>query len=106
MTNEDVCRVRVMFFGAIRGIVKRKDDFVLLQKSEASLAGLKRILSERYGDRMSGIMAHESGTAPLVTFFLNGQSIGVNESDEKALILSDGSEVEVSLVSQMSGGLG
>jgi len=54
---------------------------------------------------MSGIMAHESGTAPLVTFFLNGQSIGLNESDEKALILSDGSEVEVSLVSQMSGGL-
>ena len=95
----------MIFFGAIRGIVKRKDDYVMLPKSEASLEGLKRILSERYGERMSGIMSHGNGIAPLVTFFLNGQSIGANESDEKALILSDGSEIEVSLVSQMSGGL-
>src|SRR5579872_861203 len=105
MTSEDYFRVRVIFFGAIRGIVKRKDDLVVLPKSDASLAGLKRILSERYGERMSGIMSHESGTVPLVTFFLNGHSIGTNESDEKALILNDGSEVEVSLVSQMTGGL-
>ncbi|MHB2036121.1 MAG: MoaD/ThiS family protein [Nitrososphaerales archaeon] len=105
MENEDMCRVRVIFFGAIRGIVRLKDDYVLLSKNDASLASLIQVLSERYGERLSNILSREERSAPLVTFFLNGKSIGTNERDEKELILSNGSEVEVSLVSQMSGGL-
>jgi molybdopterin converting factor small subunit len=102
--SEDMCRVRVIFFGAIRGIIKRKDDFVVLPKDSATLSNLVQILSERYGRRLSGILTHDNNSSPLVTFFLNGRNIDTSEGDEKSILLDDGSEVEVSLVSQMTGG--
>ena len=102
--SEDMCRVRVIFFGAIRGIVRRKDDFVVLPRDSATLSNLVHVLSERYGRRLSVILTHENNTSPLVTFFLNGRNIDSSEGDEKVIPLDDGSEVEVSLVSQMTGG--
>lgn len=97
-----MCRVRVTYYGAIRGLVKRRDETVVLPKDSASVRKLLEILADEYGGRFEELTKYAERSSPLVTIFVNGQVVGDARDSEKPIF--DGSEVEVSLINQMSGG--
>jgi len=82
-------------------MVKRNNDTLVLPKNSATIGKLIEILSARYGKSFAGLFSNDPNSSPLVTIFLNGQNVKGTSEDT---VLSDDSEVEVSLVSQMTGG--
>ncbi len=96
------CAINVSYFGAIRAMVKRRKETVVLPKETASVQKLLEVLSKEYGERFEKLTKYVQHSSPLVTIFVNGVAVS-NVSDSKKL-LSDQSEVEVSLINQMSGG--
>jgi len=101
--NQQVCRIQVTYFGAISAMVKRRKETVVIPKESASVKKLLEVLSKEYGKRFEELTKYSDLSSPLVTIFVNGQSIA-SVSDSEKLLLSDESEVEVSLINQMSGG--
>lgn len=98
----EACKIRVTYFGAMKGIVKRREETVLLPKESASVRRLLEVLANEYGERFENLTKFAKGSSPLVTIFVNGEVVSDVRDSER--LLADGSEVEVSLINQMSGG--
>jgi molybdopterin converting factor small subunit len=96
------CKVNVSYLGAISGMVKRRRETVVLPKETASVQMLLEVLSKEYGERFEKLTKYAEHSSPLVTIFVNG--IVVSDVSDSRKILPDQSEVEVSLINQMSGG--
>lgn len=95
--------MQVTYFGAISALVKLRRETILLPKEDASVGKLIEVLSKEHGERFEELTKRSEFTSPLVTIFVNGQSVA-SLADSQKLLLSDQSEVEVSLINQMSGG--
>jgi molybdopterin converting factor small subunit len=101
MASDNLCRIKVDYFGAIVGVVKRRQEEVVLERDDASVDRMLSVLCERHGQKFQELVARDGKTSPLVTIFVNGECLEATDSLKR---LDDGSEVEVSLVNQMSGG--
>lgn len=86
----------------MKGIVKRREETVSLPKESASIRKLLEVLANEYGERFENLTKFSKGSSPLVTIFVNG--VVISDVHDSERLLADGSEVEVSLINQMSGG--
>jgi len=100
--SQSVCKVKVKYFGAIAGVVKKRSEEILLPKDDATIDKVFSVLAAEHGRKFEEMISCGYRTSPIVTVFVNGESVS-SEAD-LARYVAEGSEVEVSLVNQMSGG--
>jgi molybdopterin converting factor small subunit len=93
----------VTYFGAMRSMVKRRQETIVLPAGTASVGLLLQVLSKEYGERFEELTKYSEQTSPLVSIFVNGEPVS-NISDSRKLLGKE-SDIDVSLVNQMSGGL-
>lgn len=94
--------IRVRFFGPVRGLVRKKEQVILLEEG----ATLRRLLEELGRSNSSEFQRHivlDGGSLnPALLVFLDGES--VNAVQNLDLSLLSGSMVDVMLASPIMGG--
>jgi len=99
-TPHKIFRIKIIFLGPIRSIVKRSEDYIILDGENPTLRNVIEILSERYGDQLKQLLLHDRNLNRSVLVFINSEK-KVNDLD---FLLEDETQLEILLVSQAVGG--
>ncbi len=102
MSPRNTRSIRVIYIGAIKGVLRTSEDFVTLDGDKRAVIDVLKVLSELHGKKFADLVFDGEGINPAVNVFVNGISLA-RTVDFLGDIL-DNDVMEIALVSQAAGG--
>lgn len=97
-----MAEIRVRFFGPVRGLVRKKEQVILLEEGATLRTLLEELGRSNSSEFQRYIVIEGVALNPALLVFLNGES--VNAVQNLDLSLPSGSMVDIMLASPIMGG--